>query len=173
MKDAWLELVARCEAAGVDAFEINFSCPHGMPERRMGMAMGQDCELLQASKEEWAAGGGAWGGGWVERPLGRAPAVPVPCRARAPRTLPFRPARTPLPTSPSPCFRHCQEVSGWVAGAATVPVWAKLTPNVADVGVFARGALTAGLAGVAAINTVTSIAGVDLDTLEPQASARA
>lgn len=31
---------------GVDGFEINFSCPHGMPERRMGMAMGQDCELL-------------------------------------------------------------------------------------------------------------------------------
>ena len=26
----------------MDAFEINFSCPHGMPERKMGMAMGQD-----------------------------------------------------------------------------------------------------------------------------------
>ncbi len=25
----------------MDAFEINFSCPHGMPERKMGMAMGQ------------------------------------------------------------------------------------------------------------------------------------
>jgi dihydroorotate dehydrogenase len=36
----------RCEEVGVDAFEINFSCPHGMPERRMGMAMGQDPELL-------------------------------------------------------------------------------------------------------------------------------
>lgn len=31
----------------MDAFEINFSCPHGMPERKMGMAMGQDCELLE------------------------------------------------------------------------------------------------------------------------------
>ena len=30
----------------MDAFEINFSCPHGMPERKMGMAMGQDCDLL-------------------------------------------------------------------------------------------------------------------------------
>jgi len=46
-KDAWEELIERCEEAGVDAFEINFSCPHGMPERRMGMAMGQDCDLLE------------------------------------------------------------------------------------------------------------------------------
>ena len=46
-KASWEELIVRCEDVGVDAFEINFSCPHGMPERRMGMAMGQDCELLQ------------------------------------------------------------------------------------------------------------------------------
>eukprot|EP00877_Chromochloris_zofingiensis_P008628 jgi/Chrzof1/4018/Cz13g17120.t1 len=45
-RDAWEEIIERCEGVGVDAFEINFSCPHGMPERRMGMAMGQDCELL-------------------------------------------------------------------------------------------------------------------------------
>ena len=43
---AWAEIIGRCEAVGVDAFEINFSCPHGMPERRMGQAMGQDPELL-------------------------------------------------------------------------------------------------------------------------------
>lgn len=46
-KDAWVEIVQRCEAAGVDAFEVNFSCPHGMPERKMGMAMGQCPELLE------------------------------------------------------------------------------------------------------------------------------
>ncbi len=46
-KAAWEELIARCEDTGVDAFEINFSCPHGMPERKMGMAMGQDCQLLE------------------------------------------------------------------------------------------------------------------------------
>jgi hypothetical protein len=46
-KDAWQEIVGRCEEAGVDAFELNFSCPHGMPERKMGMAMGQDPELLK------------------------------------------------------------------------------------------------------------------------------
>ena len=44
-RGAWEEIIGRCEEVGVDAFEINFSCPHGMPERRMGMAMGQDCEV--------------------------------------------------------------------------------------------------------------------------------
>ncbi|MFN0011845.1 MAG: NAD-dependent dihydropyrimidine dehydrogenase subunit PreA [Phycisphaerales bacterium] len=45
-KDAWVEIVERCQAAGVDAFELNFSCPHGLPERKMGAAMGQDCDIL-------------------------------------------------------------------------------------------------------------------------------
>ena len=46
-KDAWIELVTRCETAGVDGFELNFSCPHGLPERKMGAAMGQDPEILE------------------------------------------------------------------------------------------------------------------------------
>ncbi len=46
-KDAWTEMIQRCEAAGVDAFELNFSCPHGLPERKMGAAMGQDPEILE------------------------------------------------------------------------------------------------------------------------------
>ena len=46
-KDAWIELVQRCEAAGVDGFELNFSCPHGLPERKMGAAMGQDPDILE------------------------------------------------------------------------------------------------------------------------------
>ena len=46
-RDAWIEIVERCEAAGVDGFELNFSCPHGLPERRMGSAMGQDPEILE------------------------------------------------------------------------------------------------------------------------------
>ena len=33
--------------AGVDAFELNFSCPHGLPERKMGAAMGQDPDILE------------------------------------------------------------------------------------------------------------------------------
>ena len=46
-KDAWCEIVERCEAAGVDGLELNFSCPHGLPERKMGAAMGEDPEILE------------------------------------------------------------------------------------------------------------------------------
>ncbi len=46
-KDAWIEIIERCQDAGVDAFELNFSCPHGLPERRMGAAMGQDPDILE------------------------------------------------------------------------------------------------------------------------------
>ncbi len=62
-KDAWVEIVERCEAAGVDGFELNFSCPHGLPERKMGAAMGQDPDILgevcewvseAATKPVWA-----------------------------------------------------------------------------------------------------------------------
>ncbi len=62
-RDAWFEIVQRCEETGIDGFELNFSCPHGLPERRMGSAMGQDPEILQevcgwvreaATKPVWA-----------------------------------------------------------------------------------------------------------------------
>ena len=46
-KDSWVEIVQRCEAAGVDGFELNFSCPHGLPELRMGSAMGENPEILE------------------------------------------------------------------------------------------------------------------------------
>src|SRR3954471_23058013 len=46
-KDAWVEIVEKCQDTGVDAFELNFSCPHGLPERKMGAAMGQDCPLME------------------------------------------------------------------------------------------------------------------------------
>lgn len=55
-----------------DAIEVNFSCPHGMPERKMGAAVGQDCVLLE-------------------------------------------------------------EVCGWINAKATIPVWAKMTPNITDI----------------------------------------
>jgi dihydropyrimidine dehydrogenase (NADP+)/dihydropyrimidine dehydrogenase (NAD+) subunit PreA len=45
-KDAWIEIVERCQACGVDGFELNFSCPHGLPERKMGAAMGENPEIL-------------------------------------------------------------------------------------------------------------------------------
>src|SRR5216110_3629162 len=46
-KDRWVEIVERTQATGVAAFELNFSCPHGLPERKMGSAMGQDCALME------------------------------------------------------------------------------------------------------------------------------
>ncbi|HZI32953.1 MAG TPA: NAD-dependent dihydropyrimidine dehydrogenase subunit PreA [Candidatus Binatia bacterium] len=45
-KDAWIEIVERCQACGVDGFELNFSCPHGLPERKMGAAMGENPGIL-------------------------------------------------------------------------------------------------------------------------------
>src|ERR1700759_1397909 len=45
-KDAWIEIVERVQATGVAGFELNFSCPHGLPERKMGAAMGQDNSIM-------------------------------------------------------------------------------------------------------------------------------
>ena len=106
-KDAWIEIVERCQATGVDAFELNFSCPHGLPERKMGSAMGEDPAILE-------------------------------------------------------------EVSGWVMSVATVPVWAKMTPNVTHIEDPARAALHAGCQGVSAINTIRSVLHVNLETLRPE-----
>ncbi len=106
-KDAWIEIVERVQATGVAGFELNFSCPHGLPERKMGAAMGQDNKIMH-------------------------------------------------------------EVCGWVMGAAKIPVWAKLTPNVTSIAGGAEAALGAGCQGVAAINTILSVMGVDLETLRPE-----
>jgi dihydropyrimidine dehydrogenase (NADP+)/dihydropyrimidine dehydrogenase (NAD+) subunit PreA len=108
-KDAWVEIVERCQEAGVDGLECNFSCPHGLPERRMGSAMGENPEILE-------------------------------------------------------------EVCGWVMEAAKVPVWAKMTPNVTHVEDPSRAALRAGCQGISAINTITSVIGVNLETLRPEPS---
>ena len=106
-KDAWVEITQRCEEAGVDGFELNFSCPHGLPERKMGAAMGQEPAIVG-------------------------------------------------------------EVCGWVNEVATVPVWAKMTPNITHIEDPARAALAAGCEGVSAINTILSVMGVDLNTLRPE-----
>lgn len=106
-KEGWVEVVERCQEAGVDAFELNFSCPHGLPERKMGAAMGQDPDILH-------------------------------------------------------------EVCGWVAKASSIPVWAKMTPNITHIEDPARASLSAGVSGIAAINTILSVMGVDLKTLRPE-----
>ena len=106
-KDCWHEIVERCQAAGVDALELNLSCPHGLPERKMGAAMGENPDIVS-------------------------------------------------------------EVTGWVMEVATVPVWAKMTPNITHITDPGRSALAAGAQGLAAINTILSVMSVDLKTLRPQ-----
>lgn len=46
-KEDWQDLVHRLEDAGVDMIECSFSCPHGMPDRGMGSAIGQNPELTE------------------------------------------------------------------------------------------------------------------------------
>uniref|UniRef100_A0A3P8ZD56 Dihydropyrimidine dehydrogenase [NADP(+)] n=1 Tax=Esox lucius TaxID=8010 RepID=A0A3P8ZD56_ESOLU len=46
-KADWTELAQMAEASGADALELNLSCPHGMGERGMGLACGQDTELVR------------------------------------------------------------------------------------------------------------------------------
>lgn len=45
-KDDWIELAQKAERAGAHALELNLSCPHGMGESGMGLACGQDPELV-------------------------------------------------------------------------------------------------------------------------------
>jgi dihydroorotate dehydrogenase subfamily 1 len=106
-KDAWQRIVTEVQETGVDAFELNLSCPHGLPERRMGAAMGQSPEITK-------------------------------------------------------------EVVGWVKEVSKIPVWAKMTPNVTDITQPAQAAIEAGADGIAAINTILSIIGIDLRNLRPQ-----
>ena len=44
-KDAWQDLVRTLNNTPADAFELNFSCPHGMPEKGIGMAIGTDADI--------------------------------------------------------------------------------------------------------------------------------
>ncbi|XP_037070102.1 dihydropyrimidine dehydrogenase [NADP(+)]-like [Pollicipes pollicipes] len=46
-EEDWTKLAKMAEAAGADALELNLSCPHGMGERGMGLACGQDTELVR------------------------------------------------------------------------------------------------------------------------------
>lgn len=44
-KTAWQTLTQTLNNTPADAFELNFSCPHGMPEKGIGMAIGTDAEV--------------------------------------------------------------------------------------------------------------------------------
>jgi len=105
-KRSWQDMARKVQDAGCDGLELNFSCPHGMPEKGIGAAIGQIPDMVE-------------------------------------------------------------EITSWVKAVAEVPVWVKLTPNVADPVAPAAAALRGGADGLAAINTVQSLAGVDIETFEP------
>ncbi|HLH34201.1 MAG TPA: NAD-dependent dihydropyrimidine dehydrogenase subunit PreA [Alloacidobacterium sp.] len=63
---------------------------------------------------------------------------------------------------------YCGQITEWVKEKARTPVIIKLTPNVTDIRMPARAAKQAGADALSAINTINSITGIDLDTLEPR-----
>ncbi|MBM7600663.1 dihydropyrimidine dehydrogenase (NAD+) subunit PreA [Virgibacillus halotolerans] len=46
-REKWHEIVKRVQDVGVDGFELNLGCPHGMSERGMGAAVGQHPDLVE------------------------------------------------------------------------------------------------------------------------------
>jgi dihydropyrimidine dehydrogenase (NAD+) subunit PreA len=46
-KDEWRDIIRAAEDTGADGLELNFGCPHGMCERGMGSAVGQEPKVLQ------------------------------------------------------------------------------------------------------------------------------
>jgi len=63
---------------------------------------------------------------------------------------------------------YCGQITEWVKEKARTPVIIKLTPNISDIRMPARAAKQAGADALSAINTINSITGIDLDTLEPR-----
>jgi dihydropyrimidine dehydrogenase (NAD+) subunit PreA len=45
--EEWRDIIKRSEDTGCDGFELNFGCPHGMCERGMGSAVGEEPKVLQ------------------------------------------------------------------------------------------------------------------------------
>ena len=46
-KEDWQELAILAQTSNADALELNLSCPHGMGERGMGLACGQDPDMVR------------------------------------------------------------------------------------------------------------------------------
>ena len=106
IKEEWQKLVETFNVSAIDAFELNFSCPHGMPEKGIGMAIGTNAEISA-------------------------------------------------------------RITKWVTEVAKKPVFVKLSPNVSNIAEIVTAVENAGADGFAAINTVQSLMGIDLDTFEP------
>ncbi len=107
VKEEWQSLIKTFNNSEVDAFELNFSCPHGMPEKGIGMAIGTNPEISSM-------------------------------------------------------------ITKWVMEVAKKPVFVKLSPNVTNIAEIVKAVEAAGANGFAAINTVQSLMGIDLDTFEPK-----
>jgi dihydropyrimidine dehydrogenase (NAD+) subunit PreA len=105
-RQEWGDIIKRSEDTGCDGLELNFGCPHGMCERGMGSAVGEEPKVLT-------------------------------------------------------------ELVQWVMDATTLPVIAKLTPNVSDIVEPALAAKAGGANAVSLINTIKSVIGVDLERLVP------
>jgi dihydropyrimidine dehydrogenase (NAD+) subunit PreA len=45
--EQWRDIILRTEDTGCDGLELNFGCPHGMCERGMGSAVGQEPRVLE------------------------------------------------------------------------------------------------------------------------------
>ena len=61
---------------------------------------------------------------------------------------------------------YCEKITRWVTDAAHIPVIVKLTPNITNIVAPARAGVSAGANALSLINTINSIVGVDLDSLE-------
>lgn len=62
----------------------------------------------------------------------------------------------------------CADITKSVKEISTIPVWAKLSPNVTDISYLAQLCIEAGADGIAAINTVKGFSGIDVETFEPK-----
>ncbi len=54
-EEEWREIIKRSIDAGADGLELNFGCPHGMCERGMGSAVGQEPKINERITS-WAVG---------------------------------------------------------------------------------------------------------------------
>lgn len=61
---------------------------------------------------------------------------------------------------------YCERITRWVKKAACIPIIVKLTPNITNIVYPARAAVHAGADALSLINTLNSIIGVDLDSLQ-------
>src|SRR3984893_11213612 len=50
-REDWHDFIKRSEDTGADGLELNFGCPHGMCERGMGSAVGQNPEVIKTIVE--------------------------------------------------------------------------------------------------------------------------